>query len=321
MTDHRNWHNGSAFPTGDGAPEDATWTFGVATAGPPDIVSDAILNAPVTAAVSHPVDASADGAGQPPAGGADQEPAGGAGQQIVFIEGSVADYQILADGVQPGVTVVILNPDANGVQQIADYLQQHDVQNLAAISIVADGADGELQLGSTLLSASNVATYQPQLAAIGTALAPGGDLLLYGCDVAQNSAGDAFLGDLAGSTGVANVAAASHVVGAAADGGSFNLDVDLGTAATATGPFTAATTAAYPDLLGIAVQYPDACHHVPVTDAGGYRPDRDAVALRRGQRRQLPDGVGIDHLQCQPNRQRSYRGRQRYHPNHRLVGE
>ena len=83
-------------------------------------------------------------------------------------------------------------------------------------------------------------------------MAPGGDLLLYGCDVAQNSAGDAFLGDLAAATGVANIAAASHVVGAAADGGSFNLDVDLGTAATATGPFTPATVAAYPDLLGIA---------------------------------------------------------------------
>lgn len=42
--------------------------------------------------------------------------------QIVFIEGSVADYQILADGVRPGEMVVILNPASNGVQQIADYL-------------------------------------------------------------------------------------------------------------------------------------------------------------------------------------------------------
>ncbi len=124
--------------------------------------------------------------------------------------------------------------------------------NLDAVSIVVDGANGELQLGNTLLSASNIASYQPQLAEIGAALKPGGNLLVYGCDVAQNSAGDAFLGDLAAATGVVNIAAASHVVGAAADGGSFNLDVDLGTAANATGPFTPATVAAYPDLLGIA---------------------------------------------------------------------
>ncbi len=172
--------------------------------------------------------------------------------QIVFIEGSVPDAQLLAAAVAPGVHVVILDPDEDGVQQIATYLTSHDIQNLSAISIVSDGADGEIQLGNTALSASNVAAYQQQLAEIGAALQPGGDLLLYGCDVAQSSAGNAFLGDLAAATGVANIAAASHVVGTAAEGGSFNLDVDLGTAATATGPFTAAAVAAYPDLLGIA---------------------------------------------------------------------
>jgi hypothetical protein len=84
-------------------------------------------------------------------------PSATAPSQIVFIEGSVADYQILAEGVQPGVKVVILNLDASGVQQIAWYLQQHHIQNLDAISIVADGADGELQRGATPLNASNVA--------------------------------------------------------------------------------------------------------------------------------------------------------------------
>jgi Domain of unknown function (DUF4347)/Hint domain len=222
MADQGNWRDASAPPFRQGAPDDTTWALGSADAATPDTFPKA---------------------GMPPSAVAPS--------QIVFIEGSVADYQILADGVLPGVTVVILNPDANGVQQIANYLQEHDVKGLDAISIVADGANGELQLGNTLLSASNIADYQQQLATIGAALAPGGDLLLYGCDVAQNSAGDAFLGDLAAATGVGNIAAASHVVGSAADGGSFNLDVDLGNAAAATGPFTAATVAAYPDVLSI----------------------------------------------------------------------
>ena len=224
MANQRDWRNATTFPTGEAAPDDPTWAFGAASAPTTDIFRD-----PGTAS----------------------PPSTPAPRQIVFIEGNVADYRILADGAQPGVKVVILNPDADGVQQIADYLQQHHGQNLDAVSIVADGADGELQLGTTLLSASTVASYQAQLAEIGAALKPGGNLLIYGCDVAQNSAGDAFLGDLAAATGVANIAAASHVVGAAAVGGSFNLDVDLGTAATATGPFTAATVAAYPDLLSV----------------------------------------------------------------------
>ena len=223
MADQRNWRDASTPPSHDGAPDDASWALGLADA----TAHDAFPHSGTPASAAAP-------------------------SQIVFIEGSVADYQILAAGVRPGVQVVILNPDASGVQQIADYLQQHAVQNLAAISIVADGADGEIRLGNTLLSASNIADYQQQLAAIGAALKPGGDLLLYGCDVAQNSAGDAFLGDLATATGVANIAAASHVVGNAAEGGSFDLDVDLGNAAAATGPFTAAAVAAYPDLLGVA---------------------------------------------------------------------
>ncbi len=161
------------------------------------------------------------------------------------------DYWIPPTGVQPGVKVVILNPDANGVQQIADYLQQHHVQHVDAVSIVADGADGELQLGTTLLSASNVASYQPQLAEIGAALKPGGDLLIYGCDVAQNSAGDAFLGELATATGLANIASCCC---RSAPRRTAAVNLDVGPSAPpapllATGPFTAATVAAlYPDL-------------------------------------------------------------------------
>ena len=171
-------------------------------------------------------------------------------EQVVFIDANVPDLQDLLDGLAPGVQAFVLDPDRDGLQQIAADLTGNNIQNLSAISIVADGADGEIQLGNTVLSASNIATYQQQLAEVGAALKPGGDLLLYGCDVAQSSTGTAFLGDLAAATGVTNIAAASHVVGAAAEGGSWSLDVDLGTIAAA-GPFTDATLAAYPDLLSI----------------------------------------------------------------------
>src|SRR5215469_2371572 len=57
--------------------------------------------------------------------------------QIVFIDGSVPDAQELATGVKPGVVAVILNPDRDGVQQIADWLTSHHVQGAGAIDIVA----------------------------------------------------------------------------------------------------------------------------------------------------------------------------------------
>ncbi len=98
MADQYNWRNATTLPAGDGVPEDAAWGFGAVIAPTTDIFRDPDTTSP------------------PPAP---------APSQIVFIEGDVADYQILADGVQPGVKAVILDPDANGVQQIADYLQQH----------------------------------------------------------------------------------------------------------------------------------------------------------------------------------------------------
>ena len=166
------------------------------------------------------------------------------GQQIVFIEGNVPDAQLLAAAVEPGVQAVILNPNEDGVQQIADYLASHDISNLAAIDIVAHGSDGALKLGDTVLDTGTIPQYEGDLAAIGAALRPGGAIQLYGCDVAQDAAGVAFLQQLSDATGGASIAAASHLVGAASGGGSWTLNIDVGTVDVAA-PFTANTLADY----------------------------------------------------------------------------
>ena len=166
------------------------------------------------------------------------------GQQIVFIEGDVPDAQLLAAAVEPGVQAVILDPNEDGVQQIADYLASHDISNLAAIDIVAHGSDGALKLGDTVLDTGTIPQYEGDLAAIGAALRPGGAIQLYGCDVAQDAAGVAFLQQLSDATGGASIAAASHLVGAASGGGSWTLNIDVGTVDVAA-PFTAETLADY----------------------------------------------------------------------------
>src|SRR5258708_31440687 len=92
--------------------------------------------------------------------------------QIVFIDGSIAGAPALAAGVRAGVVAIILDPGQDGVRQIADYLASHDIHGAAAIDIVAHGADGVIQIGSTMLSAATVAQHLPQLAQIGDALRP-----------------------------------------------------------------------------------------------------------------------------------------------------
>ena len=170
-------------------------------------------------------------------------------QQIVFIDASVQDAQLLAAGVAPGVRSVILEAGSDGVAQIAAYLTSHDISGLTAIDIVAHGRDGQIALGNGLLSADTIAQYQTELAAIGAALRPGGDIQIYGCDVAQDAAGVAFLDQLSAATGGASIAAASHLVGAAAAGGSWSLDINVGAPVVTADPFTATAEAAYPDLL------------------------------------------------------------------------
>jgi len=102
------------------------------------------------------------------------------GHQIVFIDGNVPDAQALAQGVQPGIEVVILDPNGNGVQQIADYLTSHNEQNLDAIQIVSHGEDATVRLGNTIFGLADISMFSSQLATIGQALKPGGDILFYG---------------------------------------------------------------------------------------------------------------------------------------------
>src|SRR5271170_7063186 len=66
----------------------------------------------------------------------------GAPTSIVFIDSSVPDIAELLSGIKPGEAVYILNPDSDGLDQIADILAANHYTNLASISIVAHGADG-----------------------------------------------------------------------------------------------------------------------------------------------------------------------------------
>ncbi len=188
---------------------------------------------------------SAAGGGSP---AAPATPSSTAGHQIVFIDGNVPDAQALAQGVQPGIEVVILDPNSNGVQQIADYLTSHNEQNLDAIQIVSHGEDATVRLGNTIFGLADISLFSTQLAAIGQALKPGGDLLFYGCNVGEGFQGALFEVELSQATGGAHVAASSGLVGSAALGGSWNLDVADGTIDVGN-PFTAATLGQYGDIL------------------------------------------------------------------------
>ncbi len=159
--------------------------------------------------------------------------------QILFIDSRVADIQGLLQGLASGTQVYILNPDEDGLAQIARVLGNRT--DVPVISVIGHGNQGEIELGSSVITETTLNQSQAVLAAIGHAVAPGGDILLYGCDVGEGSAGQQFVDSFAAATG-ARVAAASHLVGDLAAGDGWNLDT-TSTGAAITAPQVLSSTA------------------------------------------------------------------------------
>ncbi len=145
--------------------------------------------------------------------------------QVVFIDGALENSDSLAKSIASALEVHLLDATSDGLAQVAAILTGRN--DLAALHFISHGAPGILALGSTRLDLASLDEHAASLAAIGAALAPGGDLLLYGCDIAAGSEGTAFVRALAASTG-ADVAASSDLTGTMIDGGNWRLEVDTG---------------------------------------------------------------------------------------------
>ncbi|CAO3932935.1 DUF4347 domain-containing protein [Achromobacter mucicolens] len=145
--------------------------------------------------------------------------------QVVFIDPSVEKYQTLIDGLAPGTQYVVLDARSDGFAQIAQYLQSHP--GVDAISLISHGSNGAIQAGSTWLTASSLAAHSADLARIGAAMNPGGDFLIYGCDIAQQADGQALVRQIADLSHL-DVAASTDATGAATRGGDWTLEYHAG---------------------------------------------------------------------------------------------
>jgi len=168
----------------------------------------------------HPV-ASKDTHGQADATPA-ASPVAVPGQTVVFVDARVKDADSLLKGVAPGTQVVKLDASKDGLQQIAEYLDQHS--GVSSVQIIAHGNAGDLWLGNSYLSADNVAQRSAVLAEIGKDMNVGGDILIYGCYTAEGDRGLSFVDSLAQLTG-RDVAASNNRTGV---GGDWDLEIATG---------------------------------------------------------------------------------------------
>jgi hypothetical protein len=148
-------------------------------------------------------------------------------KEVAFIDTGVADYQTLMDGVRAGVEVVLLDAGQDGLAQMALWAQSHSGYD--AIHVLSHGSDASIQLGQFQLSNANLNTNQVQseLLSLGQALTVNGDLLIYGCDVAQDANGQAFVNALSGITG-ADIGASTDPTGSRIKAGDWILEYKTG---------------------------------------------------------------------------------------------
>jgi plastocyanin len=141
--------------------------------------------------------------------------------EIVFVDSGIAGKQALIDAIGDAAEIVILNDGSPALTQIADHLDGHS--GLGAVHILSHGANGALKFASGVVDSGNLADFADDLARIGAAITEGGDILLYGCFVAADGEGQAFVDAMAGKTG-ADIAASIDPTGANGAGGDWVLE-------------------------------------------------------------------------------------------------
>ena len=153
---------------------------------------------------------------------------------IYFFDSRITDIETLIEALPSGSSYVILDSDKDGMRQIAAALAGKT--GIDSIQLVSYGSSGTVMLGSTVLTASNLAKYRNELASIGSSLSADGDILLYGCNVGEGVAGKVFVDRLARYTG-ADVAASVNKTGT---GGDWVLEVSSGSIEADSSVFAAA---------------------------------------------------------------------------------
>jgi hypothetical protein len=153
--------------------------------------------------------------------------AASASHEIIFIDTSVPDYQQLAQQWAGRGEVVLIDSSKDGIAQMQATLATES--NVSAIHIVSHGQEGAFFLGTTRVDEASIdGALAGSLAAIGRAIEPGGDILIYGCDFAEGADGQRALDAFAHATG-RDVAASTDLTGASDLGGDWTLEAHDGT--------------------------------------------------------------------------------------------
>ena len=148
-----------------------------------------------------------------------------ASNSLIVIDKQIADWQSILDSLPAGSDVIFVESGSNGLEILKSELAGRT--NLDAVHIFSHGQSGQVLLGTSWLDSTTLAADPALAKAFKGALGKYGDILLYGCDVAQGEQGESFIRELAHLTG-ADVAGSVDLTGAIQKLGNWELEFFIG---------------------------------------------------------------------------------------------
>lgn len=146
-------------------------------------------------------------------------------KRLIVIDSRIPDIPNLVQTLNANDDILIVDKNQNGLIQIAERCEQ--LESVSSIHILSHGAPGRLQLGNIILEADTLHRHEETLRTIGEYMATGGDILLYGCRIAEAPIGFALLHALAHLTS-ADVAASVDATGGNVAGANWHLEASIG---------------------------------------------------------------------------------------------
>ncbi|MAY55966.1 MAG: hypothetical protein CMQ37_08875, partial [Gammaproteobacteria bacterium] len=142
-------------------------------------------------------------------------------REIVFIDAALPGAEKLMANLPSGVEAFMIQANGDELGQIAQTLASMG-GDVDAIHILSHGDQGEARIGQTILNSGNLSEFSDILREIGSSITDDGDILIYGCNVAETD-GRLFVDNLASLTG-RDVAASTDATGDEAYGGNWQLE-------------------------------------------------------------------------------------------------
>ncbi|WP_205737553.1 DUF4347 domain-containing protein, partial [Halomonas campaniensis] len=145
---------------------------------------------------------------------------------IVVIDQSINGYlSLLEAATAGGHEVILLSGKGDGFLELGQAIAgRSDIQS---IHLFSHGSEGSIQLGQAQLNNNNLNKYADVLETIKFSLVEGGDLLIYGCNVAGSEEGKQFVAALSEVLN-ADMAASDDLTGHGDLGGDWELEYQHG---------------------------------------------------------------------------------------------